>query len=451
MTLQPVLLSRQRTAGGSGVGRAGGFDEKDLRLLVGQRAVLDAAGDDEEVALVKLDVAVAQVDRQGPVEHEEEIVGLVVLVPDEPPLDLDDLDVVVVQASDDLRTPGIDEGLELLGQVDLVLHSLSPFCAIVVERRELEGWARGVFRRGQFVAGRAVTRPVSYAMTTSCARSRAPSLSRMRLTWVFAVAGLITSRSASSSLRRPAATRASTSRSRSVSSPSSAGEWRCGAGLEMNSEINRRVTLGDSNASPAATTRTASRRSSGSTSLSRKPLAPACNASNTYSSRSKVVSMITRTSASFRSEAIRRVASRPSTSGMRMSIRTMSGWSARARSTASAPVEASPTTSMSSARSSSIRKPERTSAWSSASSTRMLTRAPSGSADGRAPENRHRERLRRRSCRRPLPLALASRSGHARLLPPRLRYPAPARRPPPRARARRARSGSARSLRMPPR
>ena len=50
-----------------------------------------------------------------------------------------------------------------------------------------------------------------------------------------------------------------------------------------------RVTLGDSSASPAATTRTARSRSSGSVSFSRKPLAPDRNASKTYSSSSNVV------------------------------------------------------------------------------------------------------------------------------------------------------------------
>ena len=52
---------------------------------------------------------------------------------------------------------------------------------------------------------------------------------------------------------------------------------------------------GASRASPAATTRTAATRSSRGRSLSRNPLAPARRASNTYSSRSKVVRISTRT------------------------------------------------------------------------------------------------------------------------------------------------------------
>src|SRR5690606_25499119 len=63
------------------------------------------------------------------------------------------------------------------------------------------------------------TRPDWWANTTSCARSRAPSLIIARLTWVRAVAGLSTSSEAISSLDRPRPTSATTSRSRAVRSP----------------------------------------------------------------------------------------------------------------------------------------------------------------------------------------------------------------------------------------
>ena len=67
-----------------------------------------------------------------------------------------------------------------------------------------------------------------------------------------------------------------------------------------------------------ATTRTAVRRSCGSVSLTRKPLAPERSASNTYSSRSKVVRIRIRTAARAGSFAIVRVAWSPSRPGMRM-------------------------------------------------------------------------------------------------------------------------------------
>ena len=68
------------------------------------------------------------------------------------------------------------------------------------------------------------------------------------------------------------------------------------------------------------------------------------------------------------------VASIPSMPGIRISISTMSGFSRRASSTASVPVAASPTEVRSGAVSTRMRKLPRTRAWSSATSTRIVTR-----------------------------------------------------------------------------
>ena len=57
-----------------------------------------------------------------PSSDEEEVVGLVVLVPDELALGLDDQELVVVQVADDRGLVGAGEQRELLGEVDLVVH-----------------------------------------------------------------------------------------------------------------------------------------------------------------------------------------------------------------------------------------------------------------------------------------------------------------------------------------
>jgi hypothetical protein len=129
---------------------------------------------------------------------------------------------------------------------------------------------------------------------------------------------------------------------------------------------SRRVTLGETTASPLATERSADTRWSGGVSLSRNPLAPLRSADSAYSSRSKVV--ITSTFDEPRS-VICLVASTPSSTGIRTSISTTSGRSRSTRSTASAPLPASPTTSMSSCAPSTIRNPTRISSWSSTSTT----------------------------------------------------------------------------------
>ncbi len=103
--------------------------------------------------------------------------------------------------------------------------------------------------------------------------------------------------------------------------------------------------------------------------LSRKPLAPEHNAPYTYSSRSNVV--MTTTLEAGTDDPICRVASIPSSVGIRMSISTMSGDSSRA-SHRDAPLSASATTWISSCESSVVLRPRRMSGSSSATRTRML-------------------------------------------------------------------------------
>src|SRR5215475_15713382 len=113
-------------------------------------------------------------------------------------------------------------------------------------------------------------------MITRWTRSRAFSLASRWLTWVLVVAALIESLSAISVLDRPVAMSASTSRSRVVMAAMAVGAWVAGAGgagRRTNSATSRRVTLGASSASPAATTLIAAIRSAGWVLLSRKPLA----------------------------------------------------------------------------------------------------------------------------------------------------------------------------------
>ena len=80
---------------------------------------------------------------------------------------------------------------------------------------------------------------------------------------------------------------------------------------------------GETTASPRATVRMAWASSCGGTSLRRNPLAPARSALKAYSSRSNVVRMSTWLN---EPEAVmERVASMPSSEGMRTSMRTTSG------------------------------------------------------------------------------------------------------------------------------
>ena len=132
--------------------------------------------------------------------------------------------------------------------------------------------------------------PVSYATTTSWARSRQSSLDSSRLMCVLTVATDRCKAAATSALELPAATCCSTWSSRSVSGArASPADGAAARGRRANSAISRRVMAGASSASPAATIAMASSSFSGGVSFSTNPLAPLRSASKTCSSSSKVV------------------------------------------------------------------------------------------------------------------------------------------------------------------
>lgn len=202
------------------------------------------------------------------------------------------------------------------------------------------------------------------------------------------VSWLSTSVAAISLLDRPSAIRRSTSSSR-VDSGTSSGVPGTGLIRSAYRPTSRRVTSGASSPHPVATVRMPCSSCAGGASLSRNPLAPARNASYTYSSRLNVVT--TRTLAGFATPvpANSRVASMPSSTGIRTSITTTSGESRSARSIAARPSPHSPTTSMSGCASMIVAKPVRISAWSSHTSTRtgaVTTGSPPGC--GRARRSR---------------------------------------------------------------
>jgi hypothetical protein len=78
---------------------------------------LYAAGHDEQLALGQLDVPVTELDGHAALEHEKEVVRVIVLVPDELALDLDDGELVVVEEADDPGAEGLVDARELLIQL----------------------------------------------------------------------------------------------------------------------------------------------------------------------------------------------------------------------------------------------------------------------------------------------------------------------------------------------
>ena len=71
-------------------------------------------------------VPVTELDDQAPANNKKELVLLLVVVPDELPLELGELHVAVVDLADDLGTPLFIELSQLFGYVDLV-HGQAPY------------------------------------------------------------------------------------------------------------------------------------------------------------------------------------------------------------------------------------------------------------------------------------------------------------------------------------
>src|SRR4029453_19385622 len=114
------------TVGITGVEGLTRFQEHYQGLLIGDRAVADPSRDDEQLARSEGNVAlVLETDAQPTSSDKEDLVGVLVLVPDELASNLDHLDVVVVDVGDDLRTPIFVEAPELLVEVHPLGHSAS--------------------------------------------------------------------------------------------------------------------------------------------------------------------------------------------------------------------------------------------------------------------------------------------------------------------------------------
>src|SRR5262249_34652770 len=102
-------LGGQLAASVASVDDAAWLEEEQCGFGVGARAVLRAAGHDEDLPWCQHDVAIAHLDGELSAEYQEELVGVGVLVPGELPLDLHDPDVVVVDLGDFLGQPVLSE------------------------------------------------------------------------------------------------------------------------------------------------------------------------------------------------------------------------------------------------------------------------------------------------------------------------------------------------------
>ena len=78
-------LARRGSCSIAGVGRSTRLDQQQMRLFLGKRLVLDATRHDEEFARPEHNFPFAQPDDQPTLQHQKEVIGVGVGVPDDSP------------------------------------------------------------------------------------------------------------------------------------------------------------------------------------------------------------------------------------------------------------------------------------------------------------------------------------------------------------------------------
>src|SRR5262249_26823113 len=123
-SLQP--LDRPLVPQVAGVECRGWLEQEDMDFLLGHGPVFDATRYDQEFALRQPDMAISELHPKPPLDDEEHLVLILVVVPHERPSELDQLDLLTVQLTDDFGLLVVSEEAELLNEVDL-LHAFLPY------------------------------------------------------------------------------------------------------------------------------------------------------------------------------------------------------------------------------------------------------------------------------------------------------------------------------------
>src|SRR5688572_24264879 len=148
-----------------------------MHFLLRHRPVLDTARDDEQLARTERHALVTQVDPEPPLEHQEEVVRLVVFVPDELTLQLHDHDVVAIVEGDGAWLIELRERRQLVGELDR-LHGLLPYQANRFSDRSFAFRASSSRLRGAALVWSESISRWAASVTSSTARLKAASFAR---------------------------------------------------------------------------------------------------------------------------------------------------------------------------------------------------------------------------------------------------------------------------------
>jgi hypothetical protein len=101
----------------AGIRRSRWLKEKQMRSLLSHWTVRHAAGNTKQRFRRKVHIPMFGFDRQASAQHQKEIIGVIMAVSDEFPLNLDHHDVIVIVAGDDFRDPVVGHPGQLVGNI----------------------------------------------------------------------------------------------------------------------------------------------------------------------------------------------------------------------------------------------------------------------------------------------------------------------------------------------
>src|SRR5258706_12680109 len=159
INLEPIELGDGAfIADVSRIQRGSRFEQEHVGLFLGDRQMLNAVRDNDELARLDHEVGVSQLHPQTALHDQKQLVLALVMVPDELALELRELHEVVIHRADNLRTPLILKPAEHFGEIDLA---------------DRLGGAHDARSRTVFVSTTAENSPLRSASATSCTSSDA--------------------------------------------------------------------------------------------------------------------------------------------------------------------------------------------------------------------------------------------------------------------------------------
>lgn len=114
----PEMLHRSFVAHVAGIQRGGRLEQQNMHPIFCHRLVLNAPRHNEELAFLDNDIALTQPHKQRAFDDEKELILVLMVMPDELPLQLRQLHLLAIGLTDDARTPVLGEERKLFLQID---------------------------------------------------------------------------------------------------------------------------------------------------------------------------------------------------------------------------------------------------------------------------------------------------------------------------------------------